>query len=98
VPAGRVEPGYLRRRAFRGAQTATFTCTRVRPRDLRRATRLMAGGAVQVLLYGPVALALKGLRHKSWLPLMAKAVGGLGKVVWHPSPHLRMDRWPSLAR
>jgi hypothetical protein len=92
VPAERLEPAYLLRRAFRGAQTATFTCTKVRPRDLCRAFRLMAGGAVQAAVYGPLALALRALKHESWLPLMAKAVGGLGKVIWHPSWHLRMYR------
>jgi glycosyltransferase involved in cell wall biosynthesis len=92
VPADRLEPRYLLRRAFRGAQTATFTCTVIRPRDLRRAFRLMAGGLVQIILYGPAALVLKLFKHELWLPLMAKAVGGLGKVVWHPSLHLRLYR------
>jgi len=92
VPADRLAPDYLLRRAFRGAQTATFVCTAVRPREWGRALRLMAGGGVQVALYGPVALALKALRHKQSLPLMAKAVAGLGKLLWHPSLHLRMYR------
>jgi len=26
------------------------------------------------------------------LPVMAKAVGGLGKLFWHPGLHLRMYR------
>jgi hypothetical protein len=92
VPADRLEPGYLLRRAFRGAQTATFACTRVSPPDIGRACRLICGGLVQVALYGPAALALKLLKRGNWLPLMAKAVGGLGKVMWHPSWHLRMYR------
>jgi glycosyltransferase involved in cell wall biosynthesis len=92
VPADRLEPGYLLRRAFRGAQTATFVCTVVRPRECARALRLMAGGAVQVALYGPAALALKTANHARWLPLMAKAAGGLGKLLFHPSLHLRMYR------
>jgi hypothetical protein len=90
VPADRLESNYLLRRAFRGAQTTTFVCTTVRPRELRRAARLMAGGAVQVALYGPLALVLKALNHARWLPFMAKAAGGLGKLLWHPSWHLRM--------
>jgi hypothetical protein len=43
-----------------------------------------------VALYGPPALALKAFNDKRWLPFMAKAVGGLGKLLWHPSLHLRM--------
>jgi succinoglycan biosynthesis protein ExoM len=90
VPRDRLEPGYLLRRAFRGAQTATFVCTTVKPRELGRALRLMAGGCVQVALYGPAALTLKAINHERWLPFMAKAVSGLGKLFWHPSLHLRM--------
>jgi succinoglycan biosynthesis protein ExoM len=92
VPADRLEPQYLLRRAFRGAQTATFVCTIVQPRELGRALRLMMGGSVQVALYGPVALLLKAWKHEHWLPMMAKAVAGLGKLLWHPSLHLRMYR------
>jgi succinoglycan biosynthesis protein ExoM len=92
VPADRLEERYLLRRAFRGAQTTTFVCTTVRPRELGRALRLMAGGCVQVALYGPAALALKALNHRRWLPVMAKAAGGLGKLLWHPGLHLRMYR------
>jgi len=92
VPADRLEPDYLLRRAFRGAQTTTFVCTTVKPRELGRALRLMAGGCVQLMVYGPAALALKAVHHERWLPMMAKAVGGLGKLLWHPSLHLRMYR------
>src|SRR3984957_976816 len=92
VPADRLEADYLLRRAFRGAQTTTFVCTIVRPRELGRALRLMAAGCVQLALYGPAALALKAMNHERWLPVMAKAVGGLGKLLWHPSLHLRMYR------
>jgi succinoglycan biosynthesis protein ExoM len=90
VPLDRLEPSYLLRRAFRGAQTTTFVCTAVKPRELGRALRFMATGCVQVALYGPAALTLKALKHKDWLPVMAKAVTGLGKLFWHPSWHLRM--------
>ena len=90
VPVDRLEAGYLLRRAFRGAQTTTFVCTTVKPRELGRALRLMAGGCVQLALYGPLALALRALNQRRWLPLMAKAAAGLGKLFWHPSLHLRM--------
>jgi succinoglycan biosynthesis protein ExoM len=92
VPADRLEPDYLLRRAFRGAQTTTFVCTTVKPRELARALRLMGAGCVQLALYGPVALVLKAWNHERWLPTMAKAVAGLGKLLWHPSLHLRMYR------
>lgn len=92
VPAERLAADYLLRRAFRGAQTTTFVCAAVRPREWARALRLMAGGCVQLALFGPAALALKAVGHTLWLPLMAKAAGGLGKLLWHPSLHLRMYR------
>lgn len=92
VPADRLDAGYLLRRAFRGAQTTTFVCTTVRPREWGRALRLMAVGCAQVALYGPLALAMKAMRHEGGLPIMAKAAGGLGKLFWHPSLHLRMYR------
>jgi len=92
VPADRLEPDYLLRRAFRGAQTTTFVCTVVKPHEWGRALRFMAAGCVQAALYGPAALALKAAKHKRWLPVMAKAVAGLGKLFWHPSLHLRMYR------
>ncbi|HTZ35757.1 MAG TPA: glycosyltransferase family 2 protein [Stellaceae bacterium] len=92
VPADRLEPGYLLRRAFRGAQTTTFVCAAVTPRETGRALRLMAGGCLQLALYGPAALALRALNHEHWLPMMAKAAIGLGKLFWHPSLHLRLYR------
>lgn len=92
VPEDRLEPAYLLRRAFRGAQTTTFVYTMVKPRELGRALRLMAVGCAQLALYGPAALALKAVNHAHWLPIMAKAAGGLGKLFWHPSLHLRMYR------
>jgi len=92
VPANRLAPEYLLRRAFRGAQTTTFVCTAVKPREFGRALRFMTAGCVQLALYGPAALALKALNHERWLPMMAKAVAGLGKLLWHPGLHLRMYR------
>jgi len=52
----------------------------------------MAGGSAQLVLYGPPAVALRLLNHSRWLPVRAKAVGGLGKLLWHPSLHLRLYR------
>ncbi|MBV9552441.1 MAG: glycosyltransferase family 2 protein [Alphaproteobacteria bacterium] len=92
VPAERLAADYLLRRAFRGAQTTTFVCAAVRPREWRRAARLMATGAAQLAVYGPAALVLRALRRERGLPVTAKAVAGLGKLLWHPRLHLRMYR------
>lgn len=94
VPAERLDPKYLLRRAFRGGQGVTFMCTVLRPPQPFRALRMMAIGAAQFTVYGAAALALRLLRRDSWLPLMDKAVSGLGKVLWHPklNPQLYGDR------
>jgi succinoglycan biosynthesis protein ExoM len=90
VPADRLDPHYLVRRMFRGAQTTTYVCTVVRPRELGQAARLMTVGAAQFVLWGPAALILRLCNHDGWLPVMAKAASGLGKLLWHPSLHLRL--------
>ena len=43
VPADRLDPNYLLRRAFRGGQSATFVCTIVSPPQPARALRMMLG-------------------------------------------------------
>jgi succinoglycan biosynthesis protein ExoM len=86
----RLASRYLLRRAFRGAQTTTFVCTAITPPELGRAAYWMAVGCAQILLYTPAALALRALNHERWLPVAEKAVGGLGKVFWHPKLHLRL--------
>jgi succinoglycan biosynthesis protein ExoM len=92
VPADRLEADYLLRRAFRGAQTTTFVCTTVKPHEWGRALHFMVAGCLQAAFYGPLALVLKAAKHDRWLPMMAKAVAGLGKLFWHPSLHLRLYR------
>jgi len=92
VPADKLAPRYLLRRAFRGAQTTTYVCTAVRPPELGRAAYFMAAGAAQVLLYAPAALALRALKRERWLPLADKASGGLGKLLWHPRLQPRLYR------
>jgi len=84
IAADKLAPRYLLRREFRGAQTLTFVCTAVNPREHGRAVRWMAIGCAQIVLYTPAALLLRALRHRRWLPMAAKAAGGLGKVLWHP--------------
>ena len=92
IPPDRLDTRYLLRRAFRGAQTTTFVCTAIRPRELKQAALWMAIGCAQAALYGPAALLLRAIKHERWLTIADKAVGGLGKVFWHPKMHLRMYR------
>lgn len=94
VPADRLDPKYLLRRAFRGGQGVTFMCTVLNPPQPLRALRMMAIGAAQFIVYGAAALTVRVLHRGSWLPLMDKAVSGLGKVLWHPklNPQLYGDR------
>lgn len=84
IGPNRLAARYLLRRAFRGAQTMTFVCTAVTPPERGRAAVWMAVGCAQLVLYTPAALVLRALRHRCWLPVAVKAVGGLGKVLWHP--------------
>ena len=84
IAADKLAARYLLRREFRGAQTLTFVCTAVTPREPGRAALWMAVGCAQIMLYTPAALLLRVLRHRRWLPMAAKAIGGLGKVLWHP--------------
>lgn len=84
IAADKLAPRYLLRREFRGAQTLTFVCTAVIPPEHGKAALWMAVGCAQILLYAPIALVLRALRHQRWLPVAVKAVGGLGKVLWHP--------------
>lgn len=52
----------------------------------------MAIGCAQVLLYAPAALLLWAMKSERWLAAMEQAVGGLGKVFWHPKMHVRLYR------
>jgi hypothetical protein len=92
VPAERLDPQYLLRRAFRGGQGVSFICTVVRPRQPLRLMRMMAVGAAQLVVYGAVALALRLLHRGDWLPVMDKAAAGLGKLLWHPRLHIQLYR------
>ena len=83
---------FLLRRALRGGQTTTFLCTAVAPPQPLRAALWMVIGAAQLVVYAPVALLLRACGRERWLPIMVKAIGGLGKVFWHPSLHLRLYR------
>jgi len=52
----------------------------------------MAIGCAQMLLYAPAAVLLWAIRNDRWLAAMGQAVGGLGKVLWHPKLHVRLYR------
>ncbi len=97
VPADRLDPKYLLRRAFRGGQGVTFMCTVVSPPQPLRVLRMMAIGGAQFIVYGAAGLALRLLRRGDWLPLMDKAASGLGKVLWHPKLNPQLYRRPQTA-
>lgn len=90
VPAERLAARYLMRRAFRGGQTAAFMSLLVPPRELRRAVRLIGGGAIQLAFCAPAGLLLRLLNRPLWLPVSVKAAAGLGKLLFHPRLHPRM--------
>jgi succinoglycan biosynthesis protein ExoM len=92
VPADRLDPKYLLRRAFRGGQGVTFMCAAASPPQPLRALRMMAIGGAQFVVYGMAALALRLLRRGDWLPLMDKAASGLGKMLWHPKLNPQLYR------
>jgi glycosyltransferase involved in cell wall biosynthesis len=92
IAVEKLEARFLLRRAFRGGQTTTFVCTAVKPPQRARAALWMMIGCAQLMLYTPAALLLRALKRESWLPVMVKAVGGLGKIFWHPRLHLRLYR------
>src|SRR5204863_1272629 len=83
VPPERLIPSFLLRRAFQRGQATTYACAAATP-PLRLLTlRMMAAGAVQLILFGLAGTALRLVNHRRWLPLMDRAVLGLGKLLWH---------------
>ena len=94
VAVDKLATRFLLRRAFRGGQTTTFVCTAIEPPEPARAALWMVVGCAQMVLYAPAALLLRGLKRERWLPVMVKAIGGLGKVFWHPKLHLNLYRRP----
>ena len=58
----------------------------------------MAVGGAQLVVYGAAALALRVLNRGSWPPLMDKAAGGLGKVLWHQEAQSAALRAPETGR
>ena len=89
IPPERLEPAYLLRRAFRGGQTTAYLPSALARPRWGVVARWMLIGAAQVSIFGPWGLALRLCGREGWLPAMCKAASGLGKVVWHPSLHIR---------
>ena len=98
VPADRLVPRQLLRRRFHHGQIKTVVRVAVKPAQPAQAALWMVVGCAQVLLYAPTAALLWAMRSERWLAAMGQAVGGLGKVLWHPKMHVRLYRsLPALA-
>jgi glycosyltransferase involved in cell wall biosynthesis len=92
IPPERVLPRYVLRRRFHHGQITTFVRMAAKPAQPLRAAMWMAVGCAQVVLYAPMAAILWSVNDERWLGMMGQAVGGLGKVLWHPKIHLRLYR------
>jgi succinoglycan biosynthesis protein ExoM len=92
VPADKLAPAYLLRRAFRAGQTTSFQPAALASPRWSTVARWMLVGGLQAAAYGPIGLALRLFGHPAWLPVLAKAASGLGKMLWHPALHVRNYR------
>jgi succinoglycan biosynthesis protein ExoM len=92
VPADKLLPAYLLRRAFRAGQTTSFQPSALASPRWSAVARWMLVGSLQAAVYGPAGVALRLCGHSAWLPVLAKAASGLGKVLWHPALHVRNYR------
>lgn len=89
IPADKLAPGYLLRRAFRSGQTTAFLPSALAHPRWGAVLRWMLIGAGQVCIYGIGSIVLRLLGREAWLTAMAKAASGAGKVMWHPALHIR---------
>lgn len=89
IPAEKLRPAYLLRRAFRGGQTTAYVPSVLAIPQWRAVFRWMAIGAAQVCLYGTWGIVLCLAGREEWLSAMTTAASGLGKVFWHPALHIR---------
>jgi succinoglycan biosynthesis protein ExoM len=89
IPEDKLTSGYLLRRAFRMGQTTAFLPSALAKPRWSVVLRWMLIGAMQVCIYGAWSIILRLLGRDAWLTAMAKAASGLGKVMWHPSLHIR---------
>jgi succinoglycan biosynthesis protein ExoM len=92
IPPERLAPRYVFRRRFHHGQITTFVRMAVKPAQPLAVAFWMAVGCAQVVYYAPVALVLRAINDERWVAAMGQAVGGLGKVLWHPKLHLRLYR------
>ncbi len=92
IPPERILPRYVLRRRFHHGQITTFVRMAAKPAQPMQAALWMAIGCAQVVLYAPLGAILWSLNNERWLAMMGQAVGGLGKVLWHPKIHLRLYR------
>jgi succinoglycan biosynthesis protein ExoM len=89
IPQDKLATAYLLRRAFRTGQTTAFLPSALARPRWSAVLRWMLIGLMQLCVYGSWSIALRLLGRDAWLSAMAKAVGGLGKVMWHPALHVR---------
>jgi glycosyltransferase involved in cell wall biosynthesis len=92
IPPERLAPRYVFRRRFHHGQITTFVRMAVKPVQPLGMAFWMAVGCAQVACYAPAALVLRLCNDERWVAAMGQAVGGLGKVLWHPKLHLRLYR------
>ncbi len=92
IPPDRILPRYVLRRRFHHGQITTFVRMAAKPAQPMQAALWMAVGCAQVVLYAPMAALFWVCHNERWLAMMGQAVGGLGKVLWHPKIHLRLYR------
>jgi succinoglycan biosynthesis protein ExoM len=92
IPPERILPRYVLRRRFHHGQITTFVRMAAKPAQPARTVLWMAVGFAQLVLYAPPAAVLWAINNERWLAMMGQAVGGLGKVLWHPKIHLRLYR------
>jgi succinoglycan biosynthesis protein ExoM len=92
IPPERLLPRYVLRRRFHHGQITTLVRMAVKPAQPVHAAFWMAVGCAQLVLYAPAAAVLWAINNERWLAMMGQAVGGLGKVLWHPKIHLRLYR------
>ncbi|MBV9304938.1 MAG: glycosyltransferase [Acidobacteriaceae bacterium] len=92
IPMAKLSYSYLLKRAFRGGQTTTFVHLATKPANLSRALRTMVIGCGQVAICAPAGGFLLLAGHSRALDVVAKAAGGLGKLVCHPTFHVPLYR------
>lgn len=87
VPPSRMTAAFVRDRKFRsGALRCIVERGRGGLASLRRVAFWMGVGLVQVVLFGPPGLVLRALAAARAEPWLARASGGMGKLLWWSDP------------